>query len=206
MTAPSRSTARAAAVGTTATAAAAVLADRLLGVLAGARAALVAPDPAFDRLLVLVCAAAALVAVIWLWLLTTAVVLEALRGRPRTTPGVPAPVRRIVLSACGVAVIAGLSAPAHAAPSEAPRDRTPQTAASVIAGLRLPDRAVAAPPVVVEVRHGDTLWEVARRDLGPGADDAAITARWHEIYALNRTVVGADPDLIQPAQRLRLSR
>jgi nucleoid-associated protein YgaU len=78
----------------------------------------------------------------------------------------------------------------------------------VIAGLPLPDRAVGGParptPAVVEVRPGDSLWAIARRDLGSEADDAAVTARWHEIYELNRTVVGADPDLIQPAQRLRL--
>ena len=51
---------------------------------------------------------------------------------------------------------------------------------------------------------GDTLWDLAGADLGPGADAAAIDARWREIYALNRGVIGPDPDLIQPAQRLRL--
>ncbi|MCW2774689.1 MAG: hypothetical protein JWN91_3015 [Nocardioides sp.] len=208
MTTRTASTARCAAVWTIATAAAALAGRLLVGVLDEAGGAPTAPEPSFDRLLVLVCAGAALVAVAWLWLLTTAVVAEALRGRPRSMPGVPGPLRRLVLTACGVAALAGLAAPAHASPAEVHRDHTPQTAAVVIAGLPLPDRAVASPdrahPGVVEVRPGDTLWAIAQRELGPQADDAAITARWHEIYEVNRTVIGADPDLIQPAQRLRL--
>jgi hypothetical protein len=204
MTARTASTARCAAVWTSGTAAAAALAAWLITVLVDARGALGAPEPSFDRVLVLVCAGAALAAVAWLWLLTTAVVVEALSDRPRPFPGVPGPLRGLVLAACGVAVVAGLAVPAHATPAEVHRDRTPQTAAVVIAGLPLPDRAVAAPPAVGAGRPRDSLWAIARRDLGPDADDAAITARWHEIYELNRTVVGADPDLIQPAQRLRL--
>jgi nucleoid-associated protein YgaU len=49
----------------------------------------------------------------------------------------------------------------------------------------------------VTVQAGDTLWGLAEEHLGNGD-------RWPEIYALNRAVVGADPDVIQPAQRLRL--
>ena len=208
MTARTASTARCVAVWTIATAAAAVLAAWLVAALGGAYDELTTPEPAFDRLLVLLCGGAAVAAVAWLWLLTTAVVLEALRGRPRATPGVPGPLRRLILTACGVAALGGLTAPAHAAPADAQYDRRPQTAAVVIAGLPLPERAVgsAHPPApeVVEVRPGDTLWAIAHRDLGPAATDAAVTARWHEIYELNRTTIGADPDLIQPAQRLRL--
>ena len=54
----------------------------------------------------------------------------------------------------------------------------------------------------VVVVRGDTLWSVAARTLGPGADDAAIAAEWQRWYAANRTVVGADPDLLLPGQRL----
>ncbi|GAW50416.1 MULTISPECIES: LysM peptidoglycan-binding domain-containing protein [unclassified Nocardioides] len=207
MIARTASTARCAAVWTIATAAAALAARLLVSVLSEAGGALTAPEPPFDRLLLLVCAGAALVAVAWLWLVTSIVVVEALRGLPRPVPGVPGPLRRLVLTACGVAVLAGLAGPAHASTAEDHRDHTPQTAAVVIAGLPLPDRAVAPkrPAVeVVEVAPGDTLWAIAQRELGPTADDAAITARWHEIYELNRAVIGADPDLIRPAQRLRL--
>ena len=54
------------------------------------------------------------------------------------------------------------------------------------------------------VARGDSLWTIASRDLGPGATDAEITARWQHIYRLNRATVGSDPDLVQPAMRLRM--
>ena len=67
--------------------------------------------------------------------------------------------------------------------------------------------AVGAPrpaqaPAVVVVRAGDTLWAIAARALPAGATDAEIAragARWH---AANRDVIGADPNLILPVQRL----
>lgn len=61
--------------------------------------------------------------------------------------------------------------------------------------------AVAAPAHVV--RPGESLWSIAAEHLpaGAGASDVArATTRWH---AANRAVVGDDPDLIQPGQRLR---
>ena len=76
-------------------------------------------------------------------------------------------------------------------------------------GLRLPDRplvagdgepAVKQPTVVVQ--SGDTLWAIARDRLDRN-DDVATTARevdrWHDA---NREVIGSDPDLIHPGQRL----
>ena len=75
-------------------------------------------------------------------------------------------------------------------------------------GLRLPDRPlvggaepVAEQPKVV-VQSGDTLWAIARARLGPSADfadTAHAVDRWH---AANREVIGDDPDLIHPGQRL----
>ena len=76
-------------------------------------------------------------------------------------------------------------------PSPASRSRTGRTAAGSAAG------GVAGGPQRVTVRPGDTLWDLAADHLGSGD-------RWPAIYALNRAVIGADPDLIQPAQRLRL--
>ena len=52
--------------------------------------------------------------VTWLWVLTTAVVVDAVRGRAAPRTGVPGAVRRIVLAACGAALAGGLLAPAHA--------------------------------------------------------------------------------------------
>ncbi|HEY9856935.1 MAG TPA: LysM peptidoglycan-binding domain-containing protein [Stenomitos sp.] len=47
------------------------------------------------------------------------------------------------------------------------------------------------------VKPGDTLSGIARTQLG----DAN---RWHEIYNLNKTVIGSNPNLIKPGQVLRL--
>ena len=158
------------------------------------------PASRFDELLVRTCAIAGSLVAAWLWVVTTAVAVEARRGRSRVP--VPAAVRRVLLASCGVAVVAGLAAPAGAAP----RGDAPQTAVAVVAdalaGLPLPDRPhgrAAAPRTgsSLTVHPGDTLWSLAENHLGSGD-------RWPEIYALNRAVVGADPDVIQPAQRLRL--
>ncbi len=76
-------------------------------------------------------------------------------------------------------------------------------------GLRLPDRPLvegdvepAAKPSTVVVRSGDTLWAIAHDWLGPDVDVAATARevdRWHDA---NREVIGGDPDLIHPGQRL----
>lgn len=180
------------AVGTLATAAAAALVLALLPTA-------LAPATRFDEALVRLCAGTGVLVTCWLWVVTVVAVAEAATGIPAR--GVPTPVRRLVLAACGVAVLAGLAVPAQATPGEQHRERRP---VAVLAGLPLPDRAVAPPAQAVVVASGDTLWDLAAADLGPGADAAEIDARWREIYRQNRSVIGSDPDLIQPAQRLRL--
>lgn len=68
--------------------------------------------------------------------------------------------------------------------------------------------ALPAPPVPAEpqvaavggthdVKAGDFLWKIAADKLG----DAG---RWPEIYALNKDVIGDNPNLILPGQKLRL--
>src|SRR5688572_11192180 len=75
-------------------------------------------------------------------------------------------------------------------------------------GLRLPDRPLVAASEperleqTVVVRRGDTLWAIARARLGSRADVASTARevrRWHDE---NRDVIGSDPDLIHPGQRL----
>ncbi|MDF1603648.1 LysM domain-containing protein [Nocardioides sp. YIM 152315] len=181
-------------------AAAAVAAAWLLPVVA-------APADRFDEVLVRLCAALALLATAWLWLTTGITIAAALQGYDAR--GVPAPVRRAVLAACGVALTAGLlAAPGHATPGRPHEDRVVRPT-SIVAGLPLPDRAVpdratSTPGHVMAVDPGDSLWTIAARHLGPGATDAEIDTEWRRIYALNRLEVGPDPDLIQPAQRLRM--
>ncbi|PYI52548.1 LysM peptidoglycan-binding domain-containing protein [Paenibacillus flagellatus] len=50
-------------------------------------------------------------------------------------------------------------------------------------------------PKTYAVQPGDSLWAIAKLNLGNGA-------RWREIYDLNTGVIGPDPDLIRPGQEL----
>jgi hypothetical protein len=55
----------------------------------------------------------------------------------------------------------------------------------------------------VVVLRGDTLWDIARSHLGPGASDAEVAEAWPAWYDANRAVIGDDPDVIRPGQILR---
>jgi len=58
-------------------------------------------------------------------------------------------------------------------------------------------------PRRVTVQPGDTLWDLAARELGPRATNEQIAERWPHWYAANRQVIGTDPNLILPGQVLR---
>jgi hypothetical protein len=189
------------AVWTAATVAATAAVTWLAPVVAG-------PASGFDGQLVRGCAAAAAGATAWLWLGAGITIATSLRGRAAAVPPavLPTPLRRLVLGACGVVLAGGLGIGAAQAAQDGPhQDRLGGPAA--VAGLPVPDRtATAAPapaPDVVTVEPGDSLWSIAAEHLGPHPTDAEVDAAWRDLYARNRTVVGPDPDLIRPAQRLR---
>jgi len=75
-------------------------------------------------------------------------------------------------------------------------------------GLRLPDRPLVAASEperleqTVVVRRGDTLWAIARARLGSRADVASTAREVRRWHVANRAVIGPDPDLIHPGQRL----
>jgi len=151
-------------------------------------------------LVVAACTTGLALSLAWLWLVTTTTVLGVLRGR--TLAG--GTTRRLVLLACGVAVVAGTSGPALAAGSDG---------SELLAGLSLPERAVApphrhaeprpapwAPTDTYVVRPGDSLSAIALAHPGAGSLDD----RWRALWRANRDVVGDDPDLIHPGQALRL--
>ncbi|HEX2049321.1 MAG TPA: LysM peptidoglycan-binding domain-containing protein [Actinomycetota bacterium] len=52
------------------------------------------------------------------------------------------------------------------------------------------------------MRRGDTLWSIAATVVGD--DPGAIASYWPRIHSANRAVVGDDPDVIVPGQRLVL--
>lgn len=73
-------------------------------------------------------------------------------------------------------------------------------------GIRLvstPPRRSGDPVQEVIVRRGESLWAIAARVLGPGADAGEIAAEWPRWYAANRELIGPDPHLVLPGQRLR---
>lgn len=171
----------------------------------------------FDVVLVGACELAVAGCAAWLWLATLVVTADAARGQQWTRRGVPPAWRRLVLTACGVGLAAGLGAPAHAGDG---------SGASRVEGLPFPDRATTTTHVsqvfaraasrqaearssrhaqaIVVVQPGDTLWDLARAELPPEADDATVAARVLQIHRANRGVIGANPDLIRPRQRLRM--
>lgn len=167
----------------------------------------------FDLLLVRASAGLALGCASWAWLGLTVTVVEAWRGEPVRRRGpwrLPTGARCLLLAGCGVALVSTAVAPAEAAP--APAHHHAQ-GIGVLSGLPLPERAVAphGPSPVehagthrVSVRPGDTLWAIAERGLPDPSPDRVIAARWRALYAANRHLIGPDPDVIQPGQRLHV--
>jgi nucleoid-associated protein YgaU len=98
---------------------------------------------------------------------------------------------------------AGTGAPAgSAAPGTPPWATTPGTVptAGGGAGMNLPagqTPAATGGGETYTVVSGDSLSKIAKKHLGSAN-------RWKEIYEANRAVIGDDPDLIKPGQKLRL--
>lgn len=149
----------------------------------------------------------------WFAVVATLVLGSALTGAALAGAVVSPWLRRGLLAAGGLALAGVVAVPAGAEPGH---PTTPPSLVRLVEGLPLPDRttdthrtlgrAASAPsaPHDVVVAPGDCLWRLAAASLPPRATDTEIAVRWHRIYQLNRAVIGADPDLIQPGQRLRL--
>lgn len=140
----------------------------------------------------------------------------------------PLLVRRIValLLGAGLAGALGGPGPAHADPSARPvpagvtlavdrpgtdlsgwtpdrpvvRRSRPAPDVRLVTTVPSPQRSAAAEVVV---RRGDSLWVIAARHLDAGAGAAEIAAEWPRWYSANRELIGPDPDLLRPGQRLR---
>ncbi|WP_082502785.1 LysM peptidoglycan-binding domain-containing protein [Nocardioides sp. Leaf307] len=98
---------------------------------------------------------------------------------------------------------------APTAPGRGPADER------LLTGLPLPERAVGTlaarlggtAPASTTVSPGDSLWTLTASALeraGRPATPAAVAAAWPRVHEANRSVVGPDPDLIHPGQRLVL--
>lgn len=127
----------------------------------------------------------------------------------------PWTLRTIVVAGLGLTLANGPGAAAAAGSGVASLDRAPETTAELngwtvgtadeqwAPSLDLPplDRpADDGSPVVVQ--PGDCLWSIAARWLGGHPADAQIAAAWPRWYDANRSVIGPDPNLLQPGQVL----
>ena len=78
-----------------------------------------------------------------------------------------------------------------------------ETPDASVARTRMPSAPVASHVVA----KGECLWRIARGHLvahGMSATGAEVSRLWRAIYAENRAVIGADPDLILPGQILTI--
>jgi nucleoid-associated protein YgaU len=102
-------------------------------------------------------------------------------------------------------VLPDLDRPADLLPGWTPdRPAAPPAAARpgrvhLVATTPHPQRAVSDEVVV---RRGDTLWDIAARHLGPAASAAEVALEWPRWHRANRDLIGPDPGLILPGQRL----
>ena len=125
-----------------------------------------------------------------------------------------------MLLACGVALAAGAAAATAAGGHDgavAAAQRPGIEDRGMLAGLQMPDLAAGPPqrtgrppllapraPREVKVAPGDTLWELAARDLPADASPAVVDRHWRLLWQVNRGELGPDPHVIQPGTSLRL--
>ena len=65
------------------------------------------------------------------------------------------------------------------------------------------DESPEVRPREVTVLAGDTLWDIAKEDLGQGASDVEVALHWPRWYQANRSLIGLSPDVLLPGQVLR---
>ena len=163
--------------------------------------------PTFEALLVRSAMVLLALGLVWAAVVLVAVLVEAVtRGRVRLALalGCPRWCHRWLLGVLGTVLVAmSTGQPATA--------QTPSGGA--LEGLPLPDRPAgsrhhSAVGVSAEmtVRPGQSLWAISRSRLPPDADPARTAALARSLYRTNRALVGDDPDLIHPGQRLIIPR
>lgn len=113
----------------------------------------------------------------------------------------PAPVRQVVARAVGVGVVVSVLTSGHSALATAGRHHHATDHGATVLSLDWPRSS--RPRAAVLVRPGDCLWTITTRALGPGATTARVAATWPGWWRSNRAVIGPDPDVVLPGQRLR---
>jgi nucleoid-associated protein YgaU len=151
---------------------------------------------------------------VWITLAVAAALLAAVpesvgrMARSIATAITPTLVHRAIALVLGTA-LSTATVPAVVANAAAPAETTaPRTfLPSAESEYPLLDRPASPSPTSpsersVIVQPGDCLWAIAAARLPADASDAEIDHEWRRWYAVNRAVVGADPDRIYPGQVL----
>jgi resuscitation-promoting factor RpfA len=113
-------------------------------------------------------------------------------GTITTTP----PSRTFTITDAGAPPTATETIPATAKPAPPVIGRTPGPPLDPAPD---PDRPASSS---VLVKPGDSLWLITAQRLGPTATDDQIAVEWPYWYRKNRPVIGRDPNLLRPGQRL----
>ena len=162
-------------------------------------------EPEYDALLLALAAWVLIGCAAWTMLIGIAAVVETTSAG--VTPGhdlgrLPAfpasgPARRARSGSGGTGPLQS-SATASA---EAPLPVPTRPVGTLQAGTQ-PAEDPAGQPSGLVVRRGDSLWRIAKPRLPSSASADEVAALVHRLHHRNRGVIGADPDLIRPGQRL----
>jgi nucleoid-associated protein YgaU len=171
----------------------------------------------FGDLLVVGATWALCLAGVWAALIVAAAVVEVVSsgGLALTSRlGCPAPARRALLAGLGVVLASGgavVAGPVSAAPAPFGQGAAGQAAGDQGRGqfgLPVPARptgsAYPLPRQRVEVQPGDSLWRLSQQRSPATASTQDVARLVERTYRSNRRVIGPDPDLIHPGQRLRI--
>jgi nucleoid-associated protein YgaU len=115
----------------------------------------------------------------------------------------PIAMRRAIEAALGLSVVAlPVAAPLAALADDGHSVRTwsPPSLDRPVAVSTIGPHPTAPDNYVV--RPGDCLWSIARGHLARQASNHDIASAWPRWYAANRRVIGPDPALLHPGQRL----
>lgn len=162
-------------------------------------------EPEYDALLLALAAWVLIGCAAWTVLIGIAAVVEttsAGRLRATTWVGCPRSLRRVLLAGLGVALVGtGPLQSSATASAEAPLPVPTRPVGTLQAGTQ-PAEDPAGQPSGLVVRRGDSLWRIAEQRLPSSASADEVAALVHRLHHRNRGVIGADPDLIRPGQRL----
>jgi len=175
-----------------------------------------------DELTLRVGSALALVVLAWLMLGVGAALVVRIAHRRGHAPQFAEALARRTLPRWAFALVAGsavvltpLAAQAAPPSPSLPPPSLPLSTAQPAASSPAPSgtapaitRAAAQRPprhMTVVVRPGDSLWRLAREHVAAAhPTDRQVAAAWPRWYAANRAVIGTDPGLIRPGERLRV--